>query len=269
MSIMGKYNSLYATLSIDTEVLGYPVVRIIPETVPRKELPGFLAHLAHNGVRLAVWMPCGPNAARHAAEWSSMLHGLAVTPVRANRIYSRDLGALNQVKRPQECSVELLKKKRATEEISSLALQAGIESRYHHDHRIPAGAVEQIYRRWIALACLRDGRSRVFAVRDGGAITGMTACRQDDGKGVIMLLAVSGHMRRKGVASCLVGEAGEYYRSQGCTRIEVATREDNTGACAFYESCGYTIERRGEIYHLWFGSEPPNEASRRGTPLGR
>lgn len=51
--------------------------------------------------------------------------------------------------------------------------------------------------------------------------------------------------RRSGLGAALVQAAAERARERGCKRIELDVDEENAGALALYERCGFLLEPKG------------------------
>jgi len=65
----------------------------------------------------------------------------------------------------------------------------------------------------------------------------------------IITLAVRPVLRRRGIATRLVGEALEFARSAGATACYLEVRESNLSARRLYEKVGFSIVRRRKMYY--------------------
>ena len=78
----------------------------------------------------------------------------------------------------------------------------------------------------------------LVAERDGRPVGLLTAAPHDDGWELVLLLAT---VRRRGVATTLVEHLLAEARAAGALRVWVVTTNDNLGALAFYQRCGFRL----------------------------
>ena len=78
------------------------------------------------------------------------------------------------------------------------------------------------------------------------AWTGVEDCWLED-------VFVREEARGTGVGRALVEATLEQARARGCKRIELDVQEDNAGARALYESCGFSATPKGSV-HTFFMS---------------
>jgi ribosomal protein S18 acetylase RimI-like enzyme len=78
----------------------------------------------------------------------------------------------------------------------------------------------------------------LLAELDGG-IAGSLSVAFDGWRGNMYRLAVHPEYQRRGIARCLVDEAHEWLRGQGCRRITALVEGDHDYATSFWESAGY------------------------------
>jgi len=76
-------------------------------------------------------------------------------------------------------------------------------------------------------------------VEDDGKLIGVALCGEDGRRGYIYHLAVEPRYHQKGLARRLVRECVEGLRSRGLTRALILVADDNPGAQAFWERCGW------------------------------
>ncbi len=139
--------------------------------------------------------------------------------------------------------------RRALEE---LALQSGQFSRFRLDPNIGEARWAELYRLWIRNSLSGEMADAVFVRRRGGTITGfVTVKREDSSRARIGLIGVDAADRGAGVGSALVAAARGWAASQGLTELWVATQQANDAANRFYESRGFTLTSKTDIYHLW------------------
>ena len=88
----------------------------------------------------------------------------------------------------------------------------------------------------------------VVAVDATGAIVGSVMAGYEGHRGWINYLAVSPAVQRGGLGRALMAQAETWLRAQGCPKINLQIRQDNTVAIGFYQAIGF-----GEDAALSFG----------------
>ena len=63
-------------------------------------------------------------------------------------------------------------------------------------------------------------------------------------------LYVTQSMRKQGVASHLLAAAVQYAREMGAVRVSLSTAKDNAVAKAAYQSNGWMIDTRFDVFHF-------------------
>ncbi len=81
------------------------------------------------------------------------------------------------------------------------------------------------------------------AVADG-AVVGTIMAGYDGHRGWIYSVAVVPERRKLGIGSRLVRHAEDALMRKGCTKINLQITEGNEPVAAFYQSLGYSIEKR-------------------------
>ena len=85
----------------------------------------------------------------------------------------------------------------------------------------------------------RDGF--LVAVLDGHPVGFLAAVVPSDGQARILMLAVTGSYRMRGIGSMLMDEFLKACGLRGLKRIELEVRTTNTGAIRFYQRYGFMI----------------------------
>lgn len=136
--------------------------------------------------------------------------------------------------------------------LEGLALESGRFSRFRIDPNIGEARWAELYRLWVRNSLSGEVADAVFVGRRAGTITGfVTVKRQDSGRARIGLIGVDAAERGMGVGSELVAAARHWAASQALTELWVATQQANDAANRFYESRGFTLMSKTDIYHLW------------------
>ena len=72
-----------------------------------------------------------------------------------------------------------------------------------------------------------------------GAIVGSVMAGYEGHRGWINYLAVSPEVQRGGLGRALMAWAEAWLRAQGCPKINLQIRQDNTAAIGFYQAIGF------------------------------
>jgi ribosomal protein S18 acetylase RimI-like enzyme len=78
--------------------------------------------------------------------------------------------------------------------------------------------------------------ARLIVAEPDGRIIGSLIAAFDGWRGNMYRLAVHPEYQRRGIARCLVDEAHEWLRGQGCRRITALVEGDHDYATSFWES---------------------------------
>ena len=87
------------------------------------------------------------------------------------------------------------------------------------------------------LAVQADGFA--VAADAGGTIVGSVMAGYEGHRGWINYLAVSPACQRNGLGRALMAWAEAWLRAQGCPKINLQIRQDNTAAIGFYQAIGF------------------------------
>ena len=97
---------------------------------------------------------------------------------------------------------------------------------------------------------LRNPRSIVLAAVDDGKVLGYMSMQTVLDEGYIGNVATAPEFRRRGAASALIAEMGEYGRRQRLSFMTLEVRAGNLGAIALYEKCGFSKAGLRKNYYL-------------------
>ncbi len=131
------------------------------------------------------------------------------------------------------------------QQLSELALESGVYSRFKLDTRLAKGEFEKLYRLWIQKAWERQ---EILCSSDQEALVTVSV---ENSLANIGLLAVSPKHRRKGWGTRLVRSAEVFGWKNGARRMTISTQESNLAACELYQNQGYTLDQKSYIYHFW------------------
>ena len=139
--------------------------------------------------------------------------------------------------------------------LHDLAIQAGVNSRYHVDPDFPEEDFERLYKVWVDNSLTGVMADYVLVYRlPLGKIGGFITLKKKDNYLSIGLFATDRVYRRCGIGSALM-DAAKYYACKDGLFLEVATQADNFPACSFYEKNGFEKQSQSTVYHIWLQHE--------------
>lgn len=177
----------------------------------------------------------------------SLSDGVSTKPVDIKIVYSKLLTDRDKMADMPEIALCT----KASDRLYDLAYQAGHMSRFRMDPNFEDTAFKRMYRAWIDNSVAGIIADYVFGYYEGQMPIGLLTLRIKDGVAEIGLIAVDEAARGKGLGRSLLQKACAMSYEKGATRITVATQKINKGACAFYESNGFSLDSSTAIYHEW------------------
>ncbi len=88
-----------------------------------------------------------------------------------------------------------------------------------------------------------------YLIQDGGSVLGFIICRSVGTEGEILSLAISPHVRRKGLGSRLINEAKYYAIKNKLNALFLEVAEDNFPAKYLYSKIGFSkVGQRSKYY---------------------
>ncbi len=139
-----------------------------------------------------------------------------------------------------------------TEELKSLALDAGQYSRFNCDSRFPKDKYVALYHKWIERSVNREIAQEMLVASVDDVIVGFVSLSSvDNNQGSIQLIVVNALYRGRGIGAMLLAKAIEWFQEQEYHGCSVATQERNTAACALYESLGFKRQSAQFVFHWW------------------
>ena len=131
--------------------------------------------------------------------------------------------------------------------LEDIARNAFTVSRFFNDIEIPDEKAGELYALWVKNS-LRNPDKKVFTVQDK---CGFIICSvNEDGDGVINLIATGDKARNRGIGSALVKFCDNWAYEQGCKEIYVGTQSTNIPAINLYVKNGFKLFRTTRTYHL-------------------
>ncbi|WP_216689928.1 GNAT family N-acetyltransferase [Hymenobacter siberiensis] len=237
-------SSVLELLPWDTEFLGYKVGRLQPTDSTLVTVNELIGEARLQGFHLLYWAadPTDVTAAHTALAIGAYLADQKVTyamPVKA--------GVTQQLGQGIEVAVEL------SAQLVSLALQSGHHSRYQNDARFAPDVFLRLYTRWIENSVNGKLAREVLVYRAdrSGEELGMITLNVKNTRADIGLLAVDERTRGQEIGTRLIDAAHQRSHAWGVEVLQVVTQVTNSGACRFYERCGFRTDSIVHIYHIW------------------
>lgn len=84
----------------------------------------------------------------------------------------------------------------------------------------------------------------IFLCEQDGDLIGACMAGYDGHRGWLYAIAVSPRLRRSGAGSALVEHAVAQLKEQGCIKVNLQIRAENSRVVDFYTSLGFTVEER-------------------------
>ena len=135
----------------------------------------------------------------------------------------------------------------------SLAIQAGVYSRFKLDPNITAAQFISLYQQWISKCVSGVLADVVLVYRHDFKIIGFVALKIDPNLSLttVVLLAVDSFHRGKGVGKSLLIASFEWACRHGSRQIKVSTQSDNIKGLSLYKSLGFEVIDSLYEYHIW------------------
>lgn len=131
--------------------------------------------------------------------------------------------------------------------LTEIARNAFTISRFFNDPEIDNGKAGELYTCWIKNS-LKSADKKVFTTDDN---SGFIICSENnEGDGVINLIATGATARNRGIGSALVRFADNWAYECGCKNIYVGTQSTNIPAINLYVKNGFKVFRTTRTYHL-------------------
>lgn len=150
----------------------------------------------------------------------------------------------------QPVAISELKDRKFIKDLKQLAYQAGHFSRFKLDKNFSSNDFTSLYDKWVE-NCFQD-ESIIFAqVSNKEDLLGMITLDIKKNHTQISLIGVDDKSRGQNIGKKLIQAVFARSVELNKTYVDVYTQGENTGACKFYNSCGFKEINRIYIYHLW------------------
>jgi len=136
-------------------------------------------------------------------------------------------------------------------DLENLAIHSGQYSRFNRDTKFGTISFKKLYQTWIKNSVEKIIADEVFVYKLKDKIVGFITIKLFHEYGQIGLLASDPKYTGYGIGSALINAVEHYCITKNIYKLNVATQEDNTIACAFYLKNNFTKTSLTYIYHLW------------------
>ena len=236
----------FQILDLDSEIFGFPVARIIPDTLSQGKLEQVISSLKKENVQLAYWAS-NPND-EESQQAARLYHGFVADK---KVTFVVDIGQMPERSASLDWDIKEYADNLPSSEMEKLAIQIGKYSRFGIDPRIPEDKLIDMYKRWIRNSVNRQIADAVFVAHQSGKVVGMVTVGKKNERGDIGLMAVDPGVRGGNLGVALVSAAQDWARRKGFRFAQVVTQGENIAACKLYEKCGYHIDKTEFFYHFW------------------
>lgn len=241
--MIGPAQKSFQRLEWDSNAFKFAVARIEPLSNPTIELPLICDDLRNNSIVLAYWeAPAGDSDSRVAA----ITNGGRL--INSRIIFKTEL-AVRPVHRAFRSVVDPNDDQLST--LIALAQVSGWSSRFSLDCQFPKPIFEGLYKSWMENSVNGRIADAVLVSGNGDRIEAMVTVAALDGHGEIGLFSVAEAVRGQGIGKTLLAEALDWFVMKGCSTATVVTQGENSGAIALYQSCGFNVTARYDVYHFW------------------
>lgn len=133
-----------------------------------------------------------------------------------------------------------------------LAIESGMHSRFKKDKKLSI-KFEELYTLWIKRSIDKSFADEVLiAVDDMGKIIGLSTIKIHNESANIGIIATNENYRGRGIGASLLKACENWCFNRNVMTLDVATQQQNKGACSFYEKNNFKLLKVEYIYHLWF-----------------
>lgn len=242
---------LIESLAWDSELFGFPVVRVVTDGADAAGLAEVLREATRGGAQLAYWFV--QSEGELAGPVLDTFGGRLVdTRVTYELLLAERVEEAGQGSRPASVHISEYAERIVTRELLELAYAAGEMSRFRVDDRLPRRMFETLYRVWIERSVRREIADTVLVAESSSdGLLGLATIAKRGDCGLVGLVAVAARARSRGVGRALMAASIDWMRQARLVRSSIVTQADNSAACGLYESLGYQPVQRERVYHFW------------------
>jgi dTDP-4-amino-4,6-dideoxy-D-galactose acyltransferase len=147
-------------------------------------------------------------------------------------------------------SIEVYDKPKPDQDLISLAMQAGVYSRFYVDEKVPREKYKELYMIWLGNAFVGE-LSKVFVRYIDGQLAGFITFEAKNGLACPGIMAVDPKFRGKGIARLFMKQVENWGFENNLSKIKFDVQGVNTNASDLYYSLGHELKSQDYFYHLW------------------
>ncbi|MBM3326300.1 MAG: GNAT family N-acetyltransferase [Calditrichaeota bacterium] len=134
-----------------------------------------------------------------------------------------------------------------------IAARSYTDSRYYKDGRFAPAKCDELYVTWLRKSIVEDYADIVWTAEIDKLAAGFVACKieRQTMAGNIGLVGIGAAARGKGFGRRLIMASLEWFKKEGCRKVEVVTQGCNISAQRLYQSCGFRTRSVQLWYHRW------------------
>jgi dTDP-4-amino-4,6-dideoxy-D-galactose acyltransferase len=235
-------NSL-AIVDWDSSFFGYLIGRTDAQKITIESINEILDQAKNRNVKLLyLFMDEGDSISESSAEY-----------VRAKLVDEKVTFRMNVRNKDVELDghIELFELNKPSDKLIDLSIQSGLYSRYKTDTNFRNNEFEKLYTTWIVNSVNKQLADFTFVYRDEERELGFTTVKLNKDFGQIGLIAVDESSRGKSIGKKLIFSVIDLLKNKKIGELQVATQKDNTAACRFYQSLGFSEFKMEKVYHIW------------------
>lgn len=244
-----KAEKAWELLAWDSVFFGFPTARILAPKLDQAGLRKVMTALRAAGTELAYWSVDPKDAESNLA---AALYGGFLGDVRTTYMAAQpaSLAPAPSPSDPVRFAVSPLGPGEETPALYALAVEAGRHSRFNVDPGFPPNLFRALYVEWMRKSLTGERADAVLAVREEALPIGLITLQAKGGIGGIGLIAVDAAFRGRGVGTALLRAGLDWCAGRGCSIVEVVTQGRNLPATRLYESAGFKVSVRANVWHL-------------------
>ena len=229
-------------LEWDSGFFGYPVASINLDRDGHDRLDDIFKHIASEKFRLTYFFvpPAEEELNKRIAERGALLIDQKTEYTKKTEKYDQFASQIIEFQ-----AVEINKN------LTDLALQAGLYSRFRMDKNFMNCEFERLYIEWITKSIKKIIAFKTLIVEKDSEIIGITTLGKKHDYANIGLVAIDDKCRGQGIGCDLIHAADNIAFDMGFKEIKVVTQFQNKGGCRLYEKCGFRVEKITNVYHYW------------------
>lgn len=174
-------------------------------------------------------------------------------PVNIKQVYQSESLKKNSIEKIGYVAIKI-NKKNVTGEIEKqllqMAIKAGKFSRFKLDKKIGDKKFVELYKTWISTIVKDKNCSIIVSYEKSNELAGFLAYKKKHAEIKIEFISVKEAFKKKGIGKGLINTLLNEADSKKIKLVKVETQAENTAACKFYKSCGFSLSESYHVFHL-------------------